>query len=67
MAELHLQNKRPKAKEKTPSWRTKPLVEIISENNQKKGQIQIQQQQSISPNGSELEGREGSKGQSTNT
>lgn len=25
MAELDLQNKRPKAKEKTPSWKTKPL------------------------------------------
>lgn len=49
MAELDLQTKRPKAKEKTPSWRTVPPVEVISENNQKKCQIQIQQRWSISP------------------
>lgn len=67
MAELDLQNKRPKAKEKTPSWRTKHLVEIISENNQKKCQIQIQRQWSISPSTSKLEGWEVSKSQSTNT
>lgn len=67
MAELDLRNKRPKAKEKTPSWRTKPLVEVISENNQKKCQIQIQQQWSISPSTSKLEGWEVSKSQSTNT
>ena len=36
MAELHEQNKRPKAKEKIPSRRTKPHVEVISENNQKR-------------------------------
>lgn len=37
MAELDVQNERPKAKKKkkkTPSWRTKPLVEVISENHQ---------------------------------
>lgn len=67
MAELDLQNERPKAKEKTPSWKTKPLVEEISENNQKKCQIQIQQQWSFLPNTSELEGWEVSKSQSTNT
>lgn len=67
MTELDLQNKRPKAKEKTPSWRTKLLVQVISENNQKKWQIQIWQQQSISPNTSELEGWEVSSSQSTNT
>lgn len=55
MAELHEQNKRPKAKEKIPSRRTKPHVEVISENNQKRCQIQNQQQQSIFPNTSELE------------
>lgn len=47
MAELDWQNKRPKAKEKAPSWRTKPLVEVISENNQRR-QIHIRQRWSIS-------------------
>lgn len=49
MAELDLQSKRPKAKEKTPSWKTKPLVEVISENNQKECEIQIQRQWSFPP------------------
>lgn len=67
MAELDWQNKRPKATEKAPSWRTKPLVEGISENNQKKGQIHIQQRGSISPVMSESEGWEGSRSRSSNT
>lgn len=67
MAELDLQSKGPKAKEKTPSWKSKPLVEVISENDQKKCQIQVQRQWSISPSMPELEGQEVSNSQCTNT
>lgn len=66
MAELDLQRQGPKAKERNPSWKSKPLVEVISENNQK-CQIQIQRQWSISPRMPELEGREVSNSQCTNT
>lgn len=67
MAELDLQEKRPKAKEKTPSWRTEPLVEVIFENNQKKCQIHVQQRWSISPIMAEAEGWKVSRSRSTNT